>query len=189
MTDQLRDPLVDITTAAQLIELGEFSEANKLLLPLLAAVNAEAEYLSANIGTSDESGEHFNLRRLKLLESAAKKSHANANYDLWVMFDAGDGVATDRKRAHEYLERAAELEHPNAVWQMAIMLIYGTGPRGRLDLTEGKLQLEKAVQLKSQGAMWTLAGFHRTGEFGFEVDISKSERYLALSEADGVVWV
>ena len=110
MADQLHDSSDNLTIAAQFIELGELSEAIKLLSPLLAKGNAEAEYLYASLGVSDESLEQFNLRRLKLLESAAKKSHAGANYELSVMFDAGDGVNTDKKRAYDYLERAAKLE-------------------------------------------------------------------------------
>ncbi|NHZ80414.1 hypothetical protein F2P44_14190 [Massilia sp. CCM 8695] len=72
------------------------------------------------IGTAREP-----LRAFALIASSARRGHAPAMFTLSAMLAAGEGCAADLPAARRWLEAAAELEHPEALQQMAMYVQEG----------------------------------------------------------------
>jgi TPR repeat protein len=167
------------------IEKGDFVLAENLLDDLAHAGNADAMFLRAQFGTSQEPEHAFNERRIRLLTDAAKLGHAGAAYQLSIHLEGGDAVPEDKVTALELLRQAASLGHPNAVWRIGLMHIHGTGSESG-DVKLGIQMIEQAAALKSQGALRTLADFYAEGKFGFRQDAKEAERLLKAAEEDDV---
>lgn len=65
------------------------------------------------------------LRAFALIESSALRGHAPAMFTLSAMLAAGEGCAVDLVTSRRWLEAAAELEHPEALQQMAMYVQEG----------------------------------------------------------------
>ncbi|MCE3606349.1 sel1 repeat family protein [Massilia sp. P8910] len=65
------------------------------------------------------------LRAFALIESSALRGHAPAMFTLSAMLAAGEGCTADLAAARRWLEAAAELEHPEALQQMAMYVQEG----------------------------------------------------------------
>lgn len=175
-----------INAARKAIEQGKLAIAAKILDPLIEGGDPAAMYWRAQFGFSGEDEDIFNARRISLLTRAEKLGHSDAAYELSIHFDSGDYVGQDIKKADRLLRRAAALGHPNAIWRIGTMILYGTG--GELQNIQNGLELiEKAAALKSQGAVRMLGEFYSTGKFGYPRDERKAAQLAALAESDEVV--
>lgn len=61
----------------------------------------------------------------RLLQKAAKQDHPNAQYNLAVMYQKGDGVQIDMNRAIQWYEKAAESGIPNAQYNLGMIYFEG----------------------------------------------------------------
>lgn len=174
-----------VEKAGTAIEKGNYSLAENLLDELVHAGDADAMFLRAQFGTSQETEHAFNERRIKLLTDAAKLGHAGAAYQLSIHLEEGDAVPEDKARALELLRQAAKLGHPNAMWRIGLMQIHGAGSES-VDVARGLQMIEQAAALKSQGAVRTLADFYAGGKFGYRQDAKEAERLLKIAEGDDV---
>ncbi len=64
-------------------------------------------------------------RAFALIESSARRGHAPAMFTASAMLAAGEGCAADLAASRRWLEAAAELEHPEALQQMAMYVQEG----------------------------------------------------------------
>ncbi|ATQ77426.1 hypothetical protein CR152_25185 [Massilia violaceinigra] len=90
-----------------------------------AAQDPEAAYdlgrmVRNGIGTAREP-----QRAFALIESSARRGHAPAMFTLSAMLAAGEGCAADMAASRRWLEAAAELEHPEALQQIAMYVQEG----------------------------------------------------------------
>ena len=76
-------------------------------------------------------------------ERAASQGYTPAIYNLGRLYEAGKGVSVDRKKALEYLERAAAQGHLLAKRQIAVSLL--KGHRGVIRMPLGLLMWFKVV--------------------------------------------
>lgn len=65
------------------------------------------------------------LRAFALIESSAQRGHAPAMFTLSAMLAAGEGCAADMVASRRWLEAAADMEHPEALQQMAMYVQEG----------------------------------------------------------------
>ncbi|NHZ32543.1 sel1 repeat family protein [Massilia sp. CCM 8692] len=72
------------------------------------------------IGTAREP-----LRAFALIASSARRGHAPAMFTVSTMLAAGEGCTADLAASRRWLEAAAELEHPEALQQMAMYVQEG----------------------------------------------------------------
>ena len=68
---------------------------------------------------------HEPLRAFALIESSARRGHAPAMITLSAMLAAGEGCAEDPAASRRWLEAAADVEHPEALQQMAMYVQEG----------------------------------------------------------------
>ena len=66
-------------------------------------------------------------RAVGLIEQAARAGHAPAMFVLSSMLHAGEGRARDPALGNDWLERAAELDNPEALQQLAMHFQHGSG--------------------------------------------------------------
>ncbi|RSZ55911.1 sel1 repeat family protein [Massilia atriviolacea] len=90
-----------------------------------AAQDAQAAYdlgrmVRNGIGVAREPTQAF-----ALIASSARRGHAPAMFTLSAMLAAGEGCAADLAAARRWLEAAADLEHPEALQQMAMYVQEG----------------------------------------------------------------
>jgi TPR repeat protein len=130
--------------------------AEKLLLPLVRALNAEALFIYSQFSIrTKESAECFERRSVTLLRQAADLDYAPALYALGVCYDSGDLVEKDSVVAAGLFERAAALNYPEAKLSHGLNLVYGTGTSENREL--GIDLIRQAVQEGVDGAYEYLA--------------------------------
>jgi hypothetical protein len=78
-----------------------------------------------------------------MLNKAAAQNYMPAMYRLGQMYDAGEGVAPDRKKALEYIEQAAEMGHLFAQRNIAGRMI--KGDYGITKIPQGLYQFVKIL--------------------------------------------
>lgn len=81
-------------------------------------------------------------RAFALIDRAAREGYPAAMFIAAAMLAAGEGAPKDAARARRYLETAAELEHPEALQQLAMNFSEGAPGYERDD--------ERAAQLLRQ---------------------------------------
>ena len=64
---------------------------------------------------------------VRLWEGAAEQGHANAQYNLGIMYDHGHGVDVNYKKAIEWYEKAAEQGYAKAQYNLGVMYDHGQG--------------------------------------------------------------
>ena len=130
----------------------------------------------------DESQADFDARHVVQLERAAGLGNAEAQYALSMLLDAGELLPRDHKRAGMLLRAAAENRYPHAMWQLGLVLVYGT--RGELvNASAGLSLIREAAALRSEGALRTLADFYRAGLFGLERNVDEAQRLIVIAES------
>ncbi len=152
----------------------------------MAKGNAEAAYQLARFGLAEETPEALLKRRLSMLQTAAELGQMHATYELAMHHESGEGVDINLAEANRLLCKAADLGHPHAIWRLGVMHVYGTGGMPR-NVGLGKSLIERAAAARSQGALRTLAGFYKSGEFGYRLDLGESRRLFDEAERENVI--
>ncbi len=108
------------------IDKYNLNAAYELLRPMLNNEVAEAQYVYAMyIAHENETAEEYDLRSLKYIQLAAKQSYAPAQYRLGVLYQIGEGVPSDKKKASNLFKLAAESGHGLAKISYAMDLYSG----------------------------------------------------------------
>jgi TPR repeat protein len=63
-------------------------------------------------------------------KTSAEQGHAEAQFNLGMMYESGKGVPQDSKEAVKWLRKAAEQEHTNAQYNLGVMYLVGKGVLG-----------------------------------------------------------
>ncbi|MDD5703264.1 MAG: hypothetical protein PHU23_14600 [Dehalococcoidales bacterium] len=177
-----------IALARQAIEKGRFNSASKILMPLLACGNPEAEFLSAGYSVGDETESQFDKRRLMLIQSAAQKKYPPALYKLGFFYDVGEIVNQDKKMAAKLFREAAELGYAHAQYIYAMDLLDGTNGIAT-DVGAGLDWLHKSVSNKFEGAIVLLAELYQKGLYGLPKNIEMANKLLLLlKDEDLITW-
>jgi TPR repeat protein len=168
------------------INAEKFEEAYRLLMPLIAAGNAEAMYLGAGFSLANEKSEEYERRHLELIVQSAGKDYPPALYVIGVYHDTGEMVSVDKAKAAQFFKRAAELKHAHSQCIHGIDLLYGTNGIEK-DEQRGIQYILESAKAKFRGALETLARFYEKGEFGFPVDLQKANSFRAQASGKDVI--
>jgi TPR repeat protein len=172
-----------IKLAQSAIDAGDFHKAIAILDVLVEKRSSAAMLLRSQIGLADENEEAFNNRRFTLLKRAYRLKNPEAAYLLAMHYDVGDMVKKDPKKSLKLLEFSAAHNYPHALWQLGQIHLYGIkGYEKKIEL--GLSMIKLAAELKSQGALLSIADFYENGEFGYPVDKIKADKIRLLAESD-----
>jgi len=130
---------------------------------------AEEQYASGLDGYS-AGGKGLNTA-LEDLSAAAGGGHTGAMFLLGCMYEDGDGVLRDERRAAEYYAGAAEAGHAGASLNLGIMHLNGLLPDE--DLSEAFRLISKAAESGDPEAEAALGTMYYEG-LGTETDLSKA---------------
>ncbi len=103
------------------------------------------QYLRGDIGVAKNPAEAS-----KWLELAANQGHADASYNLGVLYRAGQGVLQNFETAFQWFELAAKQNHAEA--QYSIGLMYQKGQSVQVDLVKSYVWLNLAAAQGHAGA-------------------------------------
>lgn len=105
-----------------------------------------------------------NLFRQQFLEYKAKadKGDAASQNIVGVCYANGRGVAKDEKEAVNWIRKASEQNHPEALFNLGVA--YENGQGVNVDIYEAKKWYRKAAELNHAGAQNNLGIFHATGQ-------------------------
>lgn len=121
---------------------------------------------------------------IKLLQSAAKLGHPNAQNLLGLMLQNGDGIAKDEKAAVELYKKAAEQKLGVAETNLGVMYLKGLGVERNLD--EAFKLFERGAKDGDGWAMNNLGGMYEMG-WGTAKDITKAKDFYVQAAAKGIV--
>ncbi len=133
--------------AEALLESGEVEALYELLAPYLEQNDAYAQFLysSFSLESSGETDDEFEVRSMKLLESASEGGVAEASYRLGVIYLYGDFADNNSKSSSDYFERAIAQGHSHSKFTYGFNLYYGSGDV-KQDKARGLRLLEEAAQ-------------------------------------------
>lgn len=133
--------------AEGLLDNGEVEALYELLSPYLELGDAYAQFLysSFSLESSGETEEEFEVRSMRLLESASEGGVAEASYRLGVIYLYGNFVDDRSKSSSDYFERAIAQGHSHSKFTYGFNLYYGSGDV-KQDKTRGLRLLEEAAQ-------------------------------------------
>ena len=121
----------ELEKAIRLINTDGIREAVALLQPLANRDSADAIFILACIGTSDETVDQFEARHVMMLQRAAELGQRSAIYSLYLYRDTGEHkelLPKDPKEALRLLSQAFDLGHRDAIYQFGVMYLFGTPP-------------------------------------------------------------
>lgn len=102
-------------------------EANPRIIRFLFNLG-RAHYKRGSEPSLDEAERLVNFRRARLaLEDAQKRGYLAALNNLAILYDSGDGVDVDEKRADDLWKSAAQQGHPLAMYNLALRYQSGKG--------------------------------------------------------------
>jgi len=113
-------------------------------------------------------------------KDAAEKGNAYAYYNLYVMYNYGQGVRRDVQMATDMLKKAVDLGDPTAQVVMANRLLSGKDK----NVQEAIILLKLAAQKENVYAYSDLSLLYRYG-YGVKKDIALADEYQRLAEANG----
>jgi len=113
-------------------------------------------------------------------KDAAEKGNAYAYYNLYVMYNYGQGVRRDVQLATVMLKKAVDLGDPTAQVVMANRLLSGKDK----NVQEAIILLKLAAQKENVYAYSDLSLLYRYG-YGVKKDIALADEYQRLAEANG----
>ncbi len=113
-------------------------------------------------------------------KDAAEKGNGYAYYNLYVMYNYGQGVKRDVAMATVMLKKAVELEDPTAQVVMANRLLSGKDK----DVPQALSLLKRAAQKENAYAYSDLSLLYRYG-YGVKKDIALADEYQRLAQANG----
>jgi TPR repeat protein len=133
--------------AEELLENGEVEALYELLSPYLEKKDPYAQFLysSFSLESTGETEEEFEVRSMKLLETASEGGVAEASYRLGVIYLYGDFAESSSKSSSDYFERAITQGHSHSKFTYGFNLYYGFGDV-KQDKTRGVMLLEEAAK-------------------------------------------
>ena len=162
----------DFSKAFELLQSGEFKQAEKLLIPI-------AE--SGNLPTQAILGQMY-LYQLEDYEKAFKwtsiaveNGHKDAVFDLANMYQAGHGVKQDKKKAFGLYLQSAEQGMDFA--QLEVAMAYQLGKNVDMDLEKAAFWHHKAAKNDIQKSHLVLGTMYYSG-IGLEKDITEARYWL-----------
>lgn len=97
----------------------------------------------------------------------AESGDIDSLYEKGALYDLGDYVEQDKKKASAIFKEAADRGHAHSMWIHACELLWGLGSYPQ-SVDNGLEYLARAIENGSGEACITKARFHRKSEFGFE---------------------
>lgn len=152
---------------------GDVRNAISLLRKTADAGHGPSQAL---LGEILDLAEH-NEEAVKYYRLAADQGMPEGFYGLGVMHAAGEGVPRDLAAARQWMTRAAEAGHKQAVQTLALAYMkggLGLGEEVRAS-PEARQWIERAAALDSLPAIDRLALAHRQGELGLPTDVKQAE--------------
>lgn len=129
--------------------------ASLLLFPIIAAAQDYQTGLNAaTTGKYEDALKHW--------RPLAAKNHANAQYQLGLMYRHGRGVKRDYRQAAKWFGKAAEQEQPDS--QFALGRLYVTGKGVKKDYSKALPLFRKAAAQGSLPAKINIAVMYRYGK-------------------------
>ena len=117
-----------------------------------------------------------------MLEEAADQGHANAQYNLGVMFRHGRGVAQDYSAAMKWWRMAADQEYANA--QVNLGNMYNKGQGVAQDYSAAMKWFRMAADQGDAKAQCSIGFMHFFGQ-GVPQNISEALRWLHKAQVQG----
>ncbi|HET9653503.1 MAG TPA: tetratricopeptide repeat protein [Usitatibacter sp.] len=170
-------PAEDFASGKSAYERGDVRTAISFLRNSADQGHAPSQALLAQILDQAEQNEEA----VKYFRLAAGQGNPEGYYGLATMYASGEGVPRDLKAAREWMTKAAEAGHPQAVQSMALAYM-----QGGLDIAEPDRAtpaalgwIQKAAAIDSLPAIDRLAVAYRKGDFSLPVDAKKAEELEA----------
>ena len=170
-----------IEMAEKAFDEGDLDLLREILPPLVkmnvpAAIRISSSFYEP--GTSDEECDRIYVEGMF---RAAEIGDKKAKYQVGVFYDLGEyGITQDKVKASNIFKELAEAGDPHCMWIYASELIWGNGSFPK-STDEGLRLLNQAASNGSSGACMTIARFYNKGEFGYDKDLSKRDKYRALA--------
>jgi len=120
---------------------------------------------------------------IKEYRPLAEQGNRNAQYNMGLLYDFGNGVPQDHKEAHRWYEMAASQGHAEA--QANLGVIYHKGEGVTQDFKQARKWFELAVANGDRLAMLKLGLMYERGE-GVLQDYLHAHKWYNLAAADGI---
>ncbi len=146
--------------------------------------NLEAQYRLAKIIRDGAKGLRKDLpSAVTLLTDAATKSHAGAQFEMGLMYEAGLGVEKSDEKAIEWYGKASGQGHAGAQRNLGLMYVFGKGIKA--DAKTAAELFQKAADLEDGWAANNLAGLYEQG-WGVQRDLSKARALYVRAVGLGI---
>lgn len=143
----------ELNKARKYIDKGKYRLAFKIIAPLLALNNPEAQFLYSTFSHfKEETEKEFERRSLFLLRTAAETGYVPAIYALAVCYETGDLLDRDQQKAAALFKVAADAGYPKARLSHGINLYLGASGIKR-DVAEGRRMIMQAISDGVEGAI------------------------------------
>lgn len=106
---------------------GDYKSAMRLLLPLAAEGNSDAQVIVGEIFYHEREGQRDDAQALKWFKLAADKDHPVAQLHLGEMYAQGHGLPQDVSEGVRWYQLAAEQGHPKAQYNLGVAYAKGEG--------------------------------------------------------------
>ena len=170
-------PAEDYKTALDSYQRGDVRNAISILRKHADAGDGASQALLGQILDLAEQNEEA----LQYFRKASAQGVADGHYGLAVMYSTGEGVAKNMKTAREWMLKAAEAGHKQAILTVAQAYIQGgleIAPAERTS-PEAVRWMQRAVELDSLAAIDRLAAAYRKGDLGLVADAKRAEELEA----------
>lgn len=118
-----------------------------------------------------------------LLKESANLGNVDAQFKLAELYTNGQqGLTQDLVEARRWTQRAAEGGHPSAMYNLAMLMIDGTG--GQKDMPSAVKWMRKAADLNVGDAQFNLGVLYEQG-LGVPKDFSESRKWYLIAARDG----
>jgi TPR repeat protein len=166
------------------------AEAKEALQKLSPAASQKAAPAAIAAPSSDEVCKNgLRLASEKKFEEAAKQfkiaaelGHAEAQYQLGVLYFKGQGVIKDEKEAAQWYQKATAHDHPLATYYYGSCLLHGKGVAKNQD--EGLKLYFKAADKGVMAAQYYLGVYHAEGKYVTR-DLTKAREWLKKAADQG----
>jgi uncharacterized protein len=170
-------PTEDFASGKSAYDRGDVRTAISFLRKSADQGHAPSQALLGQILDQAEQNEEA----VKYFRLAADQSNADGYFGLATMYATGEGVPRDLGLAREWMTKAAEAGHSQAVQSMALAYM-----KGGLDIAEPDRAtpvalgwIQRAAAIDSLPAIDRLAVAYRKGDFALPVDAKKADELEA----------
>ncbi len=164
---------------SRLVLDGDYKTTVPILLPLAQAGDAEIQFL---LGLAYDKGQNYK-EAIQWYKKSAQQGHAEAQFSLAYMCEAGEGVEKDMESALYWYKKAALQDLAEA--QLRLGILYEEGRGIEPDLSEAFLWYSKAARQGLALAQYALAFMHQEGH-GTEQDELKAAQWYEKAAEKGL---